>query len=163
VGVFNLRNDDNMEFLLYKPANHTARAFEIGKGSTSRVGRATVLKGGQGKHYTRVIAVGDVYHDGHADFILEDAITRTLKIRYLKVATTTGFSDPILVQAPNGMAVGLAYLKAPENMDAYVIYESPDGIAPREYLRIVNPEMVSRGQITFDQPYRAWPIVAIVP
>jgi hypothetical protein len=162
-GVCDLDKDGNSEFLMYNPTNHAVKAFEVLKMAPFAGGERTVTAGGQGDHYTRVIAAGDVDQDGHEDLILEDLETRTLKVRYLNGTSTTSFGNALLVNAPKGKAVGVAYFGAPTILDPFVVYESPDGIAPRQYLRFDTPGLIDQGEITFDDPYRSWPIVAIVP
>jgi hypothetical protein len=163
VGVCDLDKNGNSEFLLYNPINHAVKAFEILKNAPFAGGQRTVVAGGQTTHFALVIGAGDADQDGNDDLVLQDETSKELKIRYLMGPNTSSFGNAMGLDAPAGRAVGVGYVGAPSNRDLSVIYESPDGVAPRQRARIRNDQVIGQSELTFDGIYRSWPIVAIVP
>jgi hypothetical protein len=163
VGVCDLDKNGNSELLLYNPINHAVKAFEILKNAPFAGGQRTVVAGGQTTHFALVIGAGDADQDGNDDLVLQDETSKKLKIRYLMGPNTSSFGNAMGLDAPAGRAVGVGYVGAPSNRDLSVIYESPDGVAPRQRARIRNDQVMMQGELTFDGIYRSWPIVAIVP
>ena len=163
VGIMDVDKDGNYEYLMYNPANHAVKAFEVLRSSPYAGGERTVIAGGLGLSFQRVVAVGDTNGDGNDDLLLQDSSTLNLKWRHLAGVSTLSLGNPMVTNPVPGMPVGVGHLGHPRTERPSVIFNSPDGVAPREVWTVTGDNVIDYGEIRFDEAYRSWPIVAVAP
>jgi len=161
-GTCDLNNDGNREFLLWNPSNHAVKAFEVLKNSPYAGGERNVIPGGLGLSFKRVFGAGDANGDLAEDLILQDEVTRQLKVRLLVGRSTLSFGNPITSIDPTDVAVGvLKYPGFPEFWG--VIFNASDGSSRHDLLILQGEDIFVSSTIEFPEIYRTWPIVAVVP
>jgi len=161
-GTCDLDKDGNRELLLWNPSNHAVKAFEILQSAPYAGGEQVIIAGGLGLSYKRVIGAADANGDLSEDLILQDEVTRQLKVRFLNGRSTQSLSNPITSIPPEDVALGFLPLSGFPDYWA-VVFNSPDGIAHRDLLLIKQGIIVGYSYVEGDEAYRSWPIVAVVP
>jgi len=158
VGTCDLDHDGNWEFMMWNPDNKSVKITEIFQTAPYAGGERTILAGGRDS-FGMVAGICDMDEDGDADEILLDPATKNFRYRYLN--RTNGHS--ISIVSPDGPLVGrLAGAFKPLPGSVGLIIDSPDGIAPRQYVNVRDVYIAGVLPINRDN-FKSWPIVAIVP
>ena len=169
VGVSDLDHDGSFEVMMANPSNRSVRAMEVLANAPYAGGIRTILLGGVKDTVSMPVAVGDIDLDGNDDEILQDPVSGAVAIRYMsgsssRFVRTVNFFDI----APGRLAGVINPLHNSGSVKGFsgFIIDSPDGIQPRQYIQLNHNTAAAqdlRLEVTGDEAYRSWPIVAVVP
>ena len=144
--------------MMWNPDNKSVKITEILQTVPYAGGERTILAGGRDSFGT-VVGICDMDEDGDADEVLLDPVSKNFRYRYLD--RTNGHS--LSMVSPDGPLVGrLAGAFKPLPGSVGLIIDSPDGIAPRQYVNVHDVYIEGVLPINRDN-FKSWPIVAIVP
>ena len=162
VGITDMNGDGNYEYLMWNPNSHYVKSFEVRKSAPYAGGERLILTGGRSS-FTQVIGVSDMDGDGQDDLVLQDPATKKMRYCYFNGTTPIRVSPIFLDDLPNAPFAGFVAALYPEWPYSSIIAQSPDGILPRQLWQLQDNVLNGTYDLSGDEAYRSWPIVALAP
>ena len=162
VGITDMNGDGNYEYLMWNPDTHSVKSFEVLKSAPYAGGERLILTGGRGS-FTKVIGVSDMDGDGQDDLVLQDPSTKQIRYCYFIGINPIRVSPVYLDDVSTTPIAGFVAALYPDWPYSSIIVQSPDGIRPRELWQNQNLARNGVYDLSGDEAYRSWPIVALAP